>query len=101
MGMCERLRLAAASKGDETMNAAFTITEPREIIKALLKTFEDDRGWKYPIAAQRFTQEHLAFEVAAAMDFYYGGHEMTSHVNDAGETVYVVSSHGYYHYIGA
>jgi hypothetical protein len=85
------------------MNTAFTITitEPREIIKALLKTFEDARGWKYPIAAQRFTQEHLAFEVASAMDFYYGGHEMSSHVNEAGETVYVVSSRGYYHYIGA
>jgi len=83
------------------MNAAYTITEPRQIIKALLKTFEDTRGWKWPIAAQSFTQEYLAREVAAAMDFYYGGHEMSSHVNDAGETVYVVTSHGYYHYVGA
>lgn len=83
------------------MDATFTTTEPRQIIKALLKTFEDARGWKYPIAAQWFTQEHLAREVAEAMDFYYGGHEMSSHANEAGETVYIVSSRGYYHYVGA
>jgi hypothetical protein len=83
------------------MNATFTITEPRQIIKDLLKTFEDARGWKYPVATQRFTQESLAIEVADAMDFYYGGHEMSSYVNFAGETIYLVSSRGYYHYIGA
>jgi hypothetical protein len=83
------------------MNATFAITEPRQIIKDLLKTFEDARGWKYPIAAQWFSQHSLAAEVADAMDFYYGGHEMSSHVNEAGETVYIVSSRGYYHYVGA
>jgi hypothetical protein len=83
------------------MTNACTITEPREIIKGLLKTFEDARGWKYPIAAQWFTQEHLAREVADAMDFYYGGHEMSSHTNEDGATVYIVSSRGYYHYVGA
>lgn len=83
------------------MNAAFTITEPREIIKAFLATIEDCRGWKYPIAAQWFVDEALAIEVAAAMDFYYGGHEMSRHTNEAGELRYVVSSKGYYHYIGA
>lgn len=83
------------------MNAAATITEPREIIKAFLKTIEDARGWKYPIAAQWFVDEALALEVAAAMDFYYGGHEISSHDDGHGNTRWIVSSRGYYHYIGA
>jgi hypothetical protein len=83
------------------MNAAFAITEPREIVKAFLKTIEDSRGWKYPVPAQWFVDEYLALEVAAAMDFYYGGHEMSQRVNEAGEKRYVVSSRGYYHYVGA
>lgn len=83
------------------MNAAFTITEPREIIKAFLKTIEDARGWKYPVAAQWFDSEALAVEVAAAMDFYYGGHEMSRHTTENGNARWVVSSKGYYHYIGA
>ena len=83
------------------MNAAFAITEPREIVKAFLKTIEDARGWKYPVPAQWFVDEALAVEVAAAMDFYYGGHEMSRNLNEAGEVRYVVSSKGYYHYVGA
>ena len=83
------------------MNAAFTITEPREIIKAFLKTIEDRRGWKYPVAAQWFVDEALAVEVAAAMDFYYGGHEMIQSNDTAGKESWVVGSRGYYHYVGA
>ena len=83
------------------MNAAFTITEPREISKAFLKTIENRRGWKYPVAAQWFVDEGLAVEVAAAMDFYYGGHEMRRHIAENGEARWVVSSKGYYHYVGA
>jgi hypothetical protein len=83
------------------MNATCTITEPREIIKAFLKTIEDVRGWKYPVAAQWFDNEALAIEVAAAMDFYYGGHEMSRHFNELGQARWVVSSKGYYHYVGA
>lgn len=48
------------------MNAVLAIAEPREIIKNLLKTIEDRRGWKYPIAAQWFIDEALAVEVPAA-----------------------------------
>ena len=83
------------------MNAAHTITEPREIIKGLLKAIEDPRGWKYPVPAQRFIDPRLAREVAAAMDFYYGGHEMAEFTYEDGTTMYVVSSRGYYHYVGA
>jgi len=83
------------------MNAITTISQPRQIIIDMLKTFEDVRGWKYPIATQKFTDQNLAIEVAEAMDFYYGGHEMSSYVNFAGQTIYLVSSRGYYHYIGA
>lgn len=82
------------------MNAQ-AITEPRAIIKAFLKTIEDPRGWKYPVKAQWFADEPLAAEVAAAMDFYYGGHEMSEHINEAGERRWIVSSRGYYHYVGA
>ena len=83
------------------MNAACAIAEPTEDMKAFFKLVEDPRGWKYPVTPICCSTKKYADEVAAAMDFYYGGHEMSSHVNDAGETVYVVSSRGYYHYVGA
>jgi hypothetical protein len=35
------------------------------------------------------------------MDFYYGGHEFDARRDIDGGIVWVVSSKGYYHYIGA
>jgi len=83
------------------MNAAFTITEPSKTMQDTLKVLEDARGWKYPIKPVTCRTESFARELAAAMDFYYGGHEMSRNTNEAGEDRWVVSSKGYYHYVGA
>lgn len=83
------------------MNATHQITEPRKIIKDLLKRIEDPRGWKYPVPAQTSVCGQFAHELAAAMDFYYGGHEMVTFHDETGAPVWVVSSRGYYHYVGA
>jgi hypothetical protein len=87
------------------MNAAFAITEPTEDMKAFLKLVEDPRGWKYPVTPICCSTKKYADEVAAAMDFYYGGHEMTE-ARTAGrgrhaKTVWLVGSMGYYHYVGS
>lgn len=87
--------------GDETMNATFATTEPRQIIKDLLKTAEDARGWKWPISPITFVDGQFAHEVAEAMTFYYGGHEMVTGHDTTGAPVWIVGSKGYYHYVGA
>jgi len=83
------------------MNAAFSIAEPRQLIRDTLNVFEDARGWKYPIRPIVCRQEEFARELAAAMDFFYGGHEIDARRDLDGSIVWVVSSKGYYHYIGA
>ena len=83
------------------MNAAFTITEPSKTIQDTLKVLEDVRGWKYPIKPVTCRTESFARELAAAMDFYYGGHELDARRDLDGGIVWVVSSKGYYHYVGA
>lgn len=82
------------------MNAT-EIKEPRSIVKAFLTGIEDPRGWKHPLPATWFAEEAFAKEVAAAMDFYYGGHEISHHVDEFGNHRWIVTSRGYYHYIGS
>jgi len=83
------------------MNAVCTITEPTEDMKAFLKLIEDPRGWKYPVTPICCSTKKYADEVAAAMDFYYGGHEMTAGRTTGGKNVWLVGSKGYYHYVGS
>ena len=86
--------------GNETMNAT-TITTPSQFAQDVLKSLEDSRGWKYPIRAIVCDSEQTACELADAMDFYYGGHEMIQSNDTAGKESWVVGSRGYYHYVGA
>jgi hypothetical protein len=82
------------------MNAA-TINTPSQFAQDVLKVLEDPRGWKYPVRPIACDNEQTAREIAAAMDFYYGGHEMIQANDTAGKQQWVVGSRGYYHYIGA
>ena len=83
------------------MNATNQIAEPCKIIRDLLKRLEDPRGWKYPVAGYISVCGKFAHDLAKAMDFYYGGHEMLAFHDETGAPVWVVSSKGYYHYVGA
>lgn len=89
-----------ATATNETINGQ-TFTVPSEFVQTVLKMLEDSRGWKYPVKAIHCDTIESANEYAAAMDFYYGGHEMTETVDTHGKTWWVVGSRGYYHYIGA
>jgi hypothetical protein len=82
------------------MNAA-TITTPSEFVQQVLKVLEDPRGWKYPLKPIVCDNEQTAREIAAGMDFYYGGHELVQNNDASGKESWVVGSRGYYHYIGA
>tara|TARA_Y100000310_G_scaffold54408_1_gene49866 strand:- start:925 stop:1224 length:300 start_codon:yes stop_codon:yes gene_type:complete len=73
--------------------------------RALMADLSDGREtWKYPIKPFKTLDVKLAKEIAEVFDYYLGGSEFkiipnssqTSHA-----TYYEVSSHGYYHYIGA
>lgn len=81
------------------MNATFT--KPSEFVQAVLKTLEDPRGWKYPIRPIVCDNEQTARDIAAGMDFYYGGHELIQNNDTDGKQSWVVASRGYYHYIGS
>jgi hypothetical protein len=95
------MRLAGQQARERTMNATYSITEPRKLIQDALKHYEDSRGWKWPVRAITLADGELAHEFAAAMDFYYGGHEMVTGYDASGAAVWIVGSKGYYHYVGA
>jgi len=80
------------------------ITEPSEAMKAIVNTYQDRDNWKRAMHPAAFASEALAREYAAAVDFYMGGHEFhdctTPHV-PSDMPCYVVTSKGYYHYVGA
>ena len=82
------------------MNAA-TISTPSQFVQDVLKVLEDPRGWKYPVRPIVCDNEQTALQIAAGMDFYYGGHEMIQNNDAFGKESWVVGSRGYYHYIGS
>ena len=82
------------------MNAN-TISTPSQFVQDVLKVLEDPRGWKYPVRPIVCDNERTAAEIAAGMDFYYGGHELIQNNDAAGKEQWVVGSRGYYHYIGS
>jgi hypothetical protein len=82
------------------MNAS-TITTPSQFVQDVLKVLEDPRGWKYPLRPIVCDNQQTAKEIAAGMDFYYGGHEMIQANDQQGKETWGVGSRGYYHYIGA
>jgi hypothetical protein len=82
------------------MNAT-AIKTPSQFVQTVLKALEDSRGWKYPVRPIVCDNEQTAMELAAGMDFYYGGHEMLQSNDSAGKQTWIVGSRGYYHYVGA
>lgn len=75
-----------------------SIARPTETGNAIANSMMNPRNWKLPTTILKFgpDAERLRKETAYALDFYLGGHEETRE----GDLI-VLSSKGYYHYVGA
>ena len=73
---------------------------PTEKSVLIMTVHQDSRGWKYPIKAFVTTDRGEADDYAYCLNWYCGGHELETVKKPEG-TFYVVSSKGYYHYVGA
>ena len=84
-----------------TMNVPAEMgTPPSEATDALMRKLHDPKGWKYAMKPFATFDKSEADALAAAYDWYLGGHERTWEANRLG-TIHVVTSKGYYHYCGA
>lgn len=77
-----------------------SMDKPSELTETIMKAAQDPRGWKYPIRPFVTTNKGLAEDYAYCLNWYVGGHEMIETWTTDG-TQYIVSSLGYYHYVGA
>ena len=75
-------------------------TPPNAATEALMRKLHDPKGWKYPMKPYATFDESEADALAAAYDWYLGGHERTWEYIPQGK-LHVVTSRGYYHYVGA
>lgn len=75
-------------------------TPPDAATEALMRKLHDPKGWKYAMKPYATLDKAEAEALAAAYDWYLGGHELTWEATRNG-TVYFVTSNGYYHYVGA
>lgn len=75
-----------------------SIAEPTKTATAVAKSMMNHANWKLPTTTLKFGPkvDDLRKETAYALDFYLGGHEETRE----GDMI-VLSSKGYYHYVGA
>jgi hypothetical protein len=80
---------------------AGSMDQPTELGRAAMEHVQDRANWKMPTRELRCWNQEAAMEVAYAMDWYMGGHEMRIEIDAYGIPCYVVSSRGYYHYVGA
>lgn len=73
---------------------------PSEALASVAKEMMNKKNWKLRTTCE-FRTESLenAKKVGAALSFYLGGHEIRYEGGANGE--YIVTSKGYYHYIGA
>ncbi len=74
---------------------------PTQAAIQLIDLAFDPSNWKLAVLPLRFEKLDLALQVAYGMDFYCGGHEWAEEHDANGKMTYVVSSKGYYHYVGA
>ena len=74
------------------------IVEPTARGKRGWESIADRADWKSETRDLVTTNEAEASEVAEALDFYLGGHEV---YRCRAEGTWVVGSKGYYHYVGA
>jgi len=77
-----------------------SLDRPSDECRKIMEASQDHRGWKYPIQPASFGSKDAADDYAYCLDFYMGGHE-TREVWTTFGTRYVVTSKGYYHYVGA
>ena len=80
---------------------AGSMDPPTNMGRAAMEGVQDLTNWKMPTRKLHCRSLGLAQEVAYAMDWYLGGHELQTVIDAAGVADYVVSSKGYYHYIGS
>lgn len=74
--------------------------EPSEATQSLMRKLHDPKGWKYPMKPYATFDKKEADELAAAYDWYLGGHERILQYIPQGK-LHIVTSKGYYHYCGA
>ena len=78
-----------------------SMDKPCEFGEAVVKLIQHPGNWKLSTGEFETSDIDKAERVAYALDWYMGGHEMREETEKGGVTNYVVSSKGYYHYIGA
>lgn len=86
-----------------------SMDKPTAEAEKIMKAHQDPRGWKYPVRAYETLSKSEAEDLAYCLNWYLGGHEMRKVERSVQlasgtilvGTVYIVSSKGYYHYIGA
>lgn len=78
-----------------------SMDSPTELGRAAMESIQDPTNWKMPTRELHCRSLEVAQEIAYAMDWYLGGHELRTEIDADGRADYVVSSRGYYHYIGS
>ena len=77
-----------------------SMDKPSERSEHIMRLHEHPHNWKLPILEYRTTDKSEAEDYGYCLNWYCGGHEIET-IYAASETIYVVSSKGYYHYVGA
>lgn len=80
---------------------AGSMDPPTDLGRKLMESVQDPANWKMPTRQLWCWNQEAAMEMAYAMDWYMGGHELRIEIDAHGIPNYVVSSQGYYHYVGA
>jgi len=78
--------------------AAFDNQDAYEFITNLFNTVKDSNNWKLPTQIYYTEYETFASQMFAAICFFLGGAEI-EYNKVSGK--YVITSKGYYHYVGA
>ena len=73
-----------------------TYNHPVEMIDEIIDGMQDTRGWKYPMGPSSFSHESLAKDVYQRLIDTCGGAELIE-----SHGLSMVSTKGYYHYVGA
>jgi hypothetical protein len=76
-----------------------SIQPPTQRAKAIFDAMCDPKNWKLPTQSFVSSDPQVLREVAYALTFYCGGHEVT--ILDLKTNEHKLRSCGYYHYVGA
>ena len=74
-----------------------SMDEPTQTVKDIVNAMQNQSNWKLATSAFKTMNLDMAEDVAYGLDWFMGGHEM----NVDSDGYIVVTSKGYYHYIGA